>query len=228
MKRTIGILFLIAAALPAQIDDPRERIKDITRRVAEEMAEIDKLLLRRDPARAAERIEEATKQMQQLLEQTRGSQDRVIQGIDELMQQIRDMQQQQSGGSGESDPSQRPQPGERQGDRPRPSQREQTETPDMVRQQREEQQRQGQPQPSGQPQGPEESKDKGQNARAAQQPEGATEQVQRAGDSENWGNLPGYLHFLQGRGATPEVPERYRRQVEAFLRQAAKGDRGRR
>ncbi len=216
-----GFAWLVLTAVPlaAQIDDPRERLKDISRRIAEEMQEIDKLLLQRDAAGAGERIERAAKQMQELLDQAQQSQDRVVQGIDELIRQIEQMQQPGSG-SGDGERSERPSQQPQDGQRPRPGQREQTQTPDHVNQQRQQGQ---QPQQQGQqPTGPEESKQPGQNQPGGQPPEAGTEQVPRAGDTETWGNLPPYLHFLQGRGGTPEVSERYRKQVEAFLKQAAK------
>ena len=38
----------------------------------------------------------------------------------------------------------------------------------------------------------------------------------------SWGELPPYLRFLHKRGAAVEVPERYRRLYEAYLKAANK------
>lgn len=73
----------------------------------------------------------------------------------------------------------------------------------------------------GDPQGNREDQPRvAENTPAAQMPNGATEEIEHERDGEKWGSLPEYAGMLQKRGSQPEVPERYRKYRDAFLKRA--------
>ena len=86
--RVIPALAFLAAAVPAQFEQPEQKIQEIAEEVAEQMQEIDKLLLQAPKtggAGAAEQMAEAVKKMDELLDQTTESQGQVVKKIDELI-----------------------------------------------------------------------------------------------------------------------------------------------
>ena len=90
---------LIAAlALPGavrgQFENPQDKILEITKAVAEEMQEIDKLLLQstpRDTGQAATAMKRNVERIDALLKQTAKSQNNVVKNIDELIKQLEKM-----------------------------------------------------------------------------------------------------------------------------------------
>jgi hypothetical protein len=218
---------LLLGQATAQVDDPRQKVLEISKRIAEEMAEIDRLLLQGsgEALRAArEAAQRNQKLLDELLKQTQQSQGNVVKSIDELIQEIERLSQPSGGQGGEPHPQdqqdQQPQ-GEQQ---QRQGQRDQTQTPDFQQQQRPQQP--GRQRPQGeQPTGPEEHRGPGQQRPATQEPRSDSERVGHEQDATSWGMLPKYVPLLHGRGTMPEVPEKYRRFVEAFTKQAAKGER---
>lgn len=63
----------------------------------------------------------------------------------------------------------------------------------------------------------------GENRPSDDRPEDAKERVEHPADAQGWGYLPKSLDFLKHRGGAPEVPERYRKFREAFLKQGKTG-----
>ncbi len=99
------------------------------------------------------------------------------------------------------------------------SQRKQSQTPDMVKQSK--------PEDGKEPKGNRpEPQDQGRNETAEMVRDDGTEKVQHARDKERWGSLPDYLEMLKTRGSQPDVPERYRKYREAFLKQSQKNNDG--
>ncbi len=213
----------LASATAAQIGpDAKDQIKRIAEKVAEEMAEIDRLLTNRDAGQnASDAAKRAAESIQKMLEQAETANKRVQQGIDELIAQ---MKQQSGGGQGQESQDQ-PQDGQQPGSRrDQNGPREENQTPEMVQQQQQQQgQQQGQQQQQGQP------KPEGQNPQAAQNrtaqkppTEDGKEVVERAGDVGSWGALPEYLGAIKQRGGVPEVSEKYRKLYDAYLKAQAK------
>lgn len=81
---------LFAGLAPGQIGpDPRDQMKQIANKVAEEMKEIDRLLLTRDAGKAAsEAVQRSANGIQKMLDGAQSSNKRVQQGIDELLEQL--------------------------------------------------------------------------------------------------------------------------------------------
>ena len=204
----ILVALLLSSAVPAQFDNPEKKIQEIVDQVAEQMQEIDELLLKARPDSlkgAAEGAAQAAEKIEELLDQTTKSQGEVVTKIDELIKVIQQMKG-QGGGQGQ------PQPKQEQGEQQRrgPQRRNQSQTPDM--------QNQGKPQDGEQPQdGPERPGD-AQNKASNPRPEDPTENVDPQRDTESWGSLPLYEQLLKTRGGAPEVPQKYRKFHEAFLR----------
>lgn len=92
MKRA-AIVFLTALAVPLQAqDDPREKMKEILEQVAGEMNEIDKLLQKTSRSKdAAKSMKKNLASLDKLLDSVGKSQQRVVNGIDELLKQAEKM-----------------------------------------------------------------------------------------------------------------------------------------
>jgi len=194
--------------------------------------------------------ERSSKKLSELLLQARKSQDsagenikKLIEELEKLSQQNQQQQQQQQDdqqnqddqqkSQGQQQDRQRQQQQQQQGDQQRQQQQAGVQTPDMVKQQQEEQQRQQQhqgqkpeqqkqPKDGEQPTGPDQNPTTGQNKVGGKPPQAGEEQVPRGVDSQRWGVLPKYLEFMHARGSLPEVPERYRRLYEAYLKSGQK------
>lgn len=196
---------LLVTPAAAQFDRPEERVRQIADEIAEEMREIDRLLLQRPAADAAEGMARAAERMNELLRQTGASQGSVATKIDELIREIQKLQREGQGGGQDQPP---PSPSQRQ---PR-TRREPSERPENA--------------PSTDAP-PEDNRpppqDQGRNQPAAVEPRQPTEEVEHGTDHERWGVLPFYEEFNKTRGGVPLVPEKYRRYHEAFLKQSRKG-----
>ena len=77
-----------------------------------------------------------------------------------------------------------------------------------------------QPQENGSPESPRDMRRFGQNTTQGNMSDKETEEVEHERDSEKWGQLPSYMQSIQTRGGQPDVPERYRRYRDAFLKQS--------
>ena len=89
------LLTMLALPVPlaAQFEqNPEERIREIADEIADELQEIDKLLLQTGSAKqaghAAESIASVSKRMNDLLEQTTKSQTNAVKRMDELISEI--------------------------------------------------------------------------------------------------------------------------------------------
>lgn len=209
----------IAVPARAQFENPEEKIREIAEEVAEQLAEIDRLLLQRPNSgssgsgSAAEGMRQASEKMKKLLDQTTDSQQNVVKKMDELIEQVLKAQQGQQGqGGGQQSQGQ-------------PRQQGRTRTGERTGTRRENEPRQGtqrseQEDPS-QSRGPEpDAKQQGQNRTGAQEPEDPTERLQRALETEEWGQLQQYDPLIKSRGGQPKVPEKYRRYLESFIKKS--------
>ncbi|MEZ5964442.1 MAG: hypothetical protein R3F56_11400 [Planctomycetota bacterium] len=81
---------LLGAVAPAQLGpDPRDQMRQIADKVAEEMKEIDRLLTSRDTSGAAAgALERSAAGIDKMLDGAQTSNKRVQQGIEELMAQL--------------------------------------------------------------------------------------------------------------------------------------------
>lgn len=243
LTRPLAVFAAVAALLPhdrlrAQ-GDPAREIKEIAESIDEQLREIDRLLLesgKKDQARAVPKD-----LLQQAHERSQTAED----GIDKLIEKLNEMKN-RGGGSGSGDSQQQqqngqqPQDGQQQG-QPQPGQgqpgaRRENQTPDFVQQPQPGQQQQGQegqqqqpepgqpqPQPGGQPLGGQETPTGGENRPGNNPPQPETGPGQPGTGEGSWGELQPYLNFLRNRGATPKVPEKYRKYYEAYLKNKAGG-----
>lgn len=220
---TLAVACFTAGATTAQID-PNENIKKILRLIDEELEEIDKLLMQTNrPPKTGE--SSGVEHMRKLVKETQGSQERVVDGIDLL---IEELQQRQSSSSSSSS-------SEPQDDQQRQQQQQQQ---DQQQSQRQENERQRPPEQQGQPQQPQQSQNQQANDQQSQpQPPrnidagaarpGGEERHLRDADRSRWGNLPQYDLGRHSRGGLPEVPEKYRRLLEAYQKTNQRADRSR-
>lgn len=196
---------MLPAPLTAQFDDPKAKIAEMADKVAAELREIDRLLLQTGDK---ENVSEAMAGTSELLKQTTESQQTAVQGIDELIKAIEDLAN-NSRSDGHSDGEQRKQP--KPGNPQQRSQRQESKTPDRVQNQ----------EPQGdRPKGDQHRVEPGQNAPDSDQSEGPTERADKEPVCEKWGSLPDYLQSLKTRGSRPEVPEKYRKLRDAFLKES--------
>lgn len=81
---------LLGAVAPAQLGpDPRDQMRQIADKVAEEMKEIDRMLMSRDAGKSAsEAVERSVEGLEKMLDGAQTSNKRVQQGIDELIEQL--------------------------------------------------------------------------------------------------------------------------------------------
>jgi len=205
-SRALMVTLALTAPITAQFEDPREKISDIATKIAEEMKEIDRLLLqtskKTDGAEAAAAMKRNVERIDELLKQTSESQRSAVQRIDELIKELAKMSGSGGGGSNQGSQSGRSQ---------QRSQREESETPDLSQNN----------QPDGQqPQGNQDQRQPGENLPSPRPADDPTETVDRTKVQEKWGHLPDYMEFLKTRGGQPDVPEKYRKFRDAFLKQS--------
>lgn len=83
-------VMLLGAVAPAQLGpDPRDQMKQIADKVADEMKEIDRLLTSRDTSGAAAgALERSAQGIEKMLDNAQTSNKRVQQGIDEIIEQL--------------------------------------------------------------------------------------------------------------------------------------------
>lgn len=87
-------------------------------------------------------------------------------------------------------------------------------------------QQQGQPQ-DGKPEGGQESKDGGQNRPGSAPDDGGVGPANPATGDGTWGELQPYMNFMKNRGSRPpQVPEKFRKYWEAYLKQKQAGGAG--
>jgi hypothetical protein len=248
-SRVLAVLAVAVCALPlpGQIR-PEDAVRKIADQISREMAEIDRLLLESSRAREA-RTGEAGERVRELIDSTRQSQDRVVTGIDQLIDELQQMAQQsqsQSSSSQQQDQQQgESQPQDRDGQNPQPGgeqqqgPRRESATPDLVQQGGEQsgQQPGQQPEPGqNRPGDPQQQPGEGQTAAEGQDPrspgqnrddggqrEDGSERVDRGADTEGWGDLQKYVPSQYQRAGAPDVPARYRRLHEAFQKRRPGG-----
>jgi hypothetical protein len=238
-RKALFILCLFGASplcgdgLRAQGMDPMREIQELARRIDEELTEIDKLLLE-----SAKPPTDSSMSPRDRLQDSKERSENVEANIDELIQKLNDMKN-QSGS-----PSQEPQDQDQQGQQGQQSQQQQqgqqqqdqqqgrqnrreNEMPDVVDQtgqqqqgQQQQQQQQDGQQPQNQPNQPRGGQPDpvgGDNLPPGQRRDDTTGPGQRGEGQGSWGELQPYTNFLKNRGATPEVPERYRKYWKAYI-----------
>ena len=99
LRPAMALLTLLAVSVPAQIEeDPRTKMKEILEQVANEMAQIDKLLQESSRSNDAARGMKANvERLDKLLDSVSESQKRVVQGIDDLLKEAEKMKGDQQG-----------------------------------------------------------------------------------------------------------------------------------
>jgi hypothetical protein len=207
----------LAAAGTAQID-PQNKLLEIADKVAEEMKEIDRLLMQRATSgEAAKALDRSAQGIQKMLEEVDGTSKSVCKGIDALMEEL------EKNGSGvcpSSDfgqsPDQQDQQSEQQSGDKEPSVRKENRSADLVDQRKPD----ARPQ-DGRAEGPEQNPTTGQKAPSAPRPDAGEERVHHERDALEWGELPKYLGGIKQRGGLPDVSGKYRRLYEAYLKQQA-------
>lgn len=215
--------FLLAFALPAapvraQGQDPMREIQEIARRVAEQLQEIDRLLLESSDGKAEGRPLDK-------LQRSREQSETVEQGIDELIEKLTEMKGRSGQQSSQQDQQQQQQQdSQEQGGQPqqgqqRPGQRREGTTPEFDGQQQQQQQQQGnEDQQTGQrPRGGEQNPEGGENREAQAMPESPTGPGQPGEGEGQWGGLQQYQNDLKNRGVDAKVPEKFRKYWEAYL-----------
>lgn len=214
-----AVLVLGASASAQLTPDPRQQLKQIADKVAEEMKEIDRLLLERDASKATgEALRRSVEGIEKMLDNAGSANKRVQQGIDELIQQLEEcgLCDNPGDGSGQSQQDQQEQQGRRN---QQPGTRQENATPDMVRQPQEQQQQQD----GREPKGNQQDSPNARNQDAAKAPtEDGVEVTERPGEVAEWGNLPEYLGGIKQRGGIPEISEKYRKLYDAYLRAQSK------
>jgi hypothetical protein len=237
-------LLMLTPSATAQVD-PSDAVRKIAETIEKEMSEIDRLL--RESSRAGGANAEASSRIRELIDGTRQSQGKVVQGIDDLIGELEKMaQQSQSQSQQSSQPPQDQQQSGQQGQQGQQGQEQQgqqrpggqgnrreNQTPDLAQQPNQGEQsgdqepgQQGQPQnqPQNQPSGAdspgEEQRREGRNTQTGAAAEGSSERVERQDGAEGWGSLQKYVPPQYQRAGAPQVPARYRRLHEAFQKRA--------
>ena len=231
--------------------DPSEEIKEIAASIDKQLKEIDDLLResgrtgqnRSKPKELLEKAAESSLTVQDGIE-------KLIEKLNEMKNQ--GGQGQPSGepkpgeGEGQGQDSGQPQDGQ-----PKPGesgQRRENQTPDFVQHPQAGEQpgdgqkpegkdgeqagqkpgekpgdKDGQQQSNGgQPKGGKDSNAPGENRPGNQPPDSETGPGQKGTGEGEWGDLQPYLNFLRNRGASPKVPEKYRKYYEAYLKNKSK------
>ena len=213
---TAVLLGALASPTFAQID-PSENIKRILESIDEELEEIDRLLLEssRKPDGAAT---SGVEHMRKMVKETQGSQERVVKGLDELIEELQ--RQQQGGGSGQPQDQQERQDQQQQQDQQQSQRREnERQRPEDQQQQQQQQQNANNDEDS--------ARQVPRNVNTgAQRPDGQDRHVRDA-DQARWGNLPQYDLGPHSRGGLPNVPEKYRKLLEAYQKNNQKARRTR-
>ena len=228
----------LALALPtvrlAAQGDPAREIQQIAEAIERQLTEIDRLL--QESSKAGAERSRPKELLDQAIEQHKSATD----GIEKLIEKLNEMKNQssnsQSQGQNQGQQQSRPdqQQGQPQGQGSSP--RRENQNPDFVPQPEQgqsqpqpgEQEPQPQPQPQpgeSQPLGSRDLRDGGQNTKGQSPPDNAVDKGARGTGAGQWGNLPPYLNFLKNRGATPKVPEKFRKYYEAYLKNKSRGRR---
>ena len=221
---TILLWAALAAPLSAQ-EDPREKMKEILEQVANEMGEIDRLLQETSRNKeAAKSMKANIENLDKLLDNVGKSQERVVQGIDELLKQAQKMK----GKPGDPMSGEKPGKSQQQSDKPgqeqsqdRKSSRQKRELREPGQQQSANQEQQQQQQQSGKERNGQEKPTNGENVTGAKKPKGETERIDAKKVQDAWGDLPDYIK-KHGRGSMPDVPAKYRKYLEALTKKGHK------
>ena len=243
---TQGLAFVAALAcsslsLCAQIS-PEDAVRQILESIDDELSEIEKQLLETSKRNSVGK-DGSTEQVQKLLEETQGSQGRVVRGIDQLIDELQKMQQQQQGGGGgqsqqqdqqrSQDPLEDQERTQRQEIQQDAGQRQ--DQPQQGQQQGQQQQQQQGQQQSQQPQDGSQANDnkedrppQGGNTKSGSQAQEGEERSVRESDRARWGQLQKYDIHTHQKGSLPEVPEKYRRLLEEFQRNGQRSGSNRR
>jgi hypothetical protein len=229
-------LSALAQAAPAQVpQDPVREIREIVQRIDEQMREIDSWLLQ------SARKGGTGRKGRELLDKGQQKSEKVVEDIDALIEKLESMRQQsrnrsqsqqeqdqQQQDQQQQDQQQQGQP--QQGQRGQRGNRRENQGPDFVQQgepqgqQPQQGQQEGQQQDpaGGQPTGPEPSMGPGENRPGDRPPGEGTERVPPGTGEGSWGELQSYVNFLKNRGSQPQVPEKFRKYWEAYLREKGK------
>lgn len=224
MKRAaIALLIAFTAPLQAQ-EDPREKMKEILEQVANEMTQIDKLLLEtsrnKESAKQMKKTLESLEKLNKLLDNVGKSQERVVKGIDELLKQAEKMK----GKPGDPMSGEKPSPGQKPSDKEGEQQAQSRQNGKQKRQLQkpgEQETANQQQQQSGKERNEQEQSADGKNVAGNKPPNADTEKLDAKKVQDAWGDLPDYLK-KHGRGSMPDVPAKYRKYLDALTKKGHK------
>lgn len=213
----LGTSLAFAGLAHAQ-DADEMKAKQLVAQIKKDLAKIDDLLLRADEvggedAKAA--MDDVKKNLEKLLDQTRDTQGKVIDNIEELARLTKYKKSSESQGE-QSDPSQPPQQSQQN------QQREKDKDPQNLKDQgtpKDQQKDQQQPK-DGQPeQSKGEQKDEGMKP-----PPSETEKHEREDTRGRWGNLPPKVQEQIDARSYDRIPAKYRRILDEYYRKSGKSD----
>ncbi len=218
LSRAAGTVpLLLVLAVPSAGQGRQGGIRELLKRIENEMQRIDELLQKAAATAPSEAPIPAGRtvpaggrsgldpQLQKLLENSRRGSQEVVRLIDELLRRA-SRRGGGTGGGSSSGPKPERQPTGARGRRPKPDDREHVPPQDM---------RKNMGEPKGPTGNPPEGRKLPRGKRPPAQPEGGPS---RRGGSGRWGDLPPYLRFLFRKGERPKVPPKYRRYAEEFFK----------
>jgi hypothetical protein len=179
------------------------------------MAKIDAMLMQvdaQDATAAREQMEQVANDIEELLDQVRQDQTRVVDNIEELVRLTKYTQSQSGGGGDQSQQQQQQQQEQERGRDPEV---------DQLKQQGQKPQ---QPEPQNQQTGaerPEDARpedDPGRQEKGGERPPSETGEFQREDVSGRWGNLPPKVQESVPQRTFERFPEKYRRVIIEYYR----------
>ncbi len=215
-KLTLALALLLpCTSLTAQFGgNPEEEIRKIMEEIAAEMSAIDDLLQESSRGNSSTSdMQGAKNKMEELLKKVDDSGTKVVKDIDRLIQELQSMQNQNSQSSQGDDPSSDQQKGQSEGSQKNERSQRQENQEQSAEQQSQEQQGKGQ--------GGQQNPKDGQQGKGQQVPQGETGAAEQNKANGGWGQLPDYI-LQHGRGSLPEVPEKYKRYLEALNKEGSK------
>ena len=219
MKTAAALALLTALTVPlhAQIEsDPRQKMQEILDELAQEMKQIDKWLQESSRTKdAAKGMRRNMDRMHELLDSVGKSQKQVVKNIDDLLKETQRMKEQ---GKGQPQDSEQSQKQRQQQQRDRERQRSGRQPRRLQRPQQNQQQQPDAEKKNGTERNNRPEVEKGENVGSRAPKKGATEIVDGKKLPGAWGGLPDYI-LKHGRGSMPEVPEKYRKYLEAITKQ---------
>lgn len=202
---------LLAPAVAGAQTDDELRAKELIATIQKEMAEIDRLLLEADrasPARARDKLEDAVKNIEELLRQVQENQASCVRNIEELVRLTKYQKSNQPGQGGGQSGEQPP---------PRNRERERDADPEQLKNQGQPEGARPEPKGDDRPEhgGPDHSPPE-QRADGRERPPSERGQFEREDTAGRWGFLPPKVAEVFNAMREDQFPEKYRRLMEKY------------